>query len=351
MNVKVTLLNVKDGDAIIVELTKEGKALVIVIDGGQPGYYASKVKPALEKILSNHNKKAPDVVVCTHYDSDHIGGLIPLIEEYIDDIREVWIHKTPSLIKGFIEKAIQLESNNGLVHIESKDKKEIGSLFENYRGKQKKQLDIKADLILESLPQLKKLIDLIPADKLRQVFNKQHPLREWKEIAVLGPTKDYYKSLFPATQSFAQFIKEETEGTLEDGKQRLKILKSAGITSCDALKKDKDAKLTATNKASIIIAIDNSNGRYLFTGDAGIESFKKIPDYKTELKNIYFLKVPHHASDNNISRELIELMQPVYAYNTGDKYEDAAVLECLKAKARSKEVKSTKKLGDLFFDK
>jgi beta-lactamase superfamily II metal-dependent hydrolase len=350
MDVKVTMLNVKDGDAIIIELQKTDKTLVMVVDGGEPGYYKTKMKSKLEGVLKSHNKKAPDIVVCTHYDSDHIGGLIPLIEDYISEIKEVWVHKTPELLKGYIEKAI---------HLKEQKEKFVGDfalsnfkkLFENHQSPSKQLLDEKADLLIESLPQLKRLIDLIPASKLKQVYHKQRPLTDWQEIIVLGPTKTYYDSLFPSTKTFEQFILEEALESLPSEKAELRLLEKAGIKPCDTLKEDAETKLTSTNKASIIFAIDKADKRYLFTGDAGIESFKSIPNWETELKNLYFLKVPHHASDNNISKELIEFMQPVYAYNSGFKYQDDAVLKCLSEKQRNKEVKTTKTGDDLYFDK
>lgn len=119
----------------------------------------------------------------------------------------------------------------------------------------------------------------------------------------------------------------------------------AGIKPCDTLKKDAETKLTSTNKASIIITIDRADKINLFTGYAGIESFKSIPNWTTELKNLFFLKVPHHASNNNISKEMIELMQPVYAYNTGYIHQDDSVLKCISEKQRNKEVKTTKTDG------
>ncbi len=348
MEIKISMLNVKDGDAVIIELTKFDNSLVMVVDGGEPGYYKTKVKPKLEAILKSHKKKAPDVVVCTHYDSDHIGGLIPLIEDYITGIREVWIHKTPSLLKGYIEKAIHIQEQKEKF-VDDFALSNFKKLFEGYESPKKQLLNEKANLIIKSLPQLKRLIDLIPASKLKQVFHKQKPLKDWQEISVLGPTKEYYNTLFPSTKSFEQFITEESFESLPEEKYELRVLKMAGIKPCDSLKTELETKLSATNKASIILAIDKPEKRYLFTGDAGIESFKSIPNWQTELKNLYFLKVPHHASDNNISRELIELMQPVYAYNSGDKYQDDAVLKCISEKERNKEVKTTKTDGDLYF--
>lgn len=352
MEVKINMLNVKDGDAIIIELSKSTKTLVMVIDGGEQEYYLTKMKPKLTSILETHNKKAPDVVVCTHYDSDHIGGLIPLIKDYIKDIKEVWVHKTPDLITAYIEKANQLKYNNGLEHIKSKDNFLIESLFQEVNESDKKKLlDDKAQMIIESLPQLKTLLELIPASKLKQVFHHQKLLSDWPEITVLGPTKAYYNTLFPKGKVFESFLKEEAMETLISEKKHARTFELMGLSPCDTLKKDSETSLTATNKASIIVAIDNEKKRYLFTGDAGIHSFKAIPNWQKELKDLYFLKIPHHASDNNISKELIEIMNPIYAYNTGFRHQDDAVLECLKSKKRIKEVKSTKTDGDLYFNK
>lgn len=349
MDVKINMLNVKDGDAIIIELFKESKTLVIVIDGGEPEYYLEKLKPKLKSILLDHNKKAPDIVVCSHYDSDHIGSLILLLEDYISNIKEVWVHKTPALIEGYIEKAMYIIEGKGGHISTNPETHSFQKLFEGYNRGQKPLLDQRAQIILESLPQLKKLIDLIPASKLRQVFNKQHPLSDWQEITVLGPTRDFFNQLFPATKSFENFIKEEATAKLPSSKVVRLFKRMEGNGPCDRLKNDATSKITATNKASIIIAIDDDKKRYLFTGDAGIESFKKIPEWESELKDLYFLKVPHHASDNNLSKDLIELMRPMYVYNSGFKYQDDDILDCFKEKSRNKIVRTTKSDGDLVF--
>ena len=349
MKVKVTMLNVKDGDAIIIELTKPKKALVMVIDSGEPAFYKTKMKPKLEAILKVYNKKAPDIVVCTHYDSDHIGGLIPLIQDYISEIKEVWIHKTPLLLKASIENDIFLQTEIT---------KSIGDLglsifkgiFKNTAIPVNNLVAENANIILRSLPQLKRLIDLIPPSKLKQVFHKQNPLTDWPEITIMGPTKSYYDSLFPKNKTFEQFIIEEAIASTPTVATDLSFLKKVVKNPCDLLKKDGETKLTATNKASILLAIDKGTKRYLFTGDAGIESFKSVPDWQKELRNLYFLKIPHHASNNNISKELVELMQPMYAYTSGLKYQDEEVLQCFAAKKRNKEVKTTKTDGDLVFE-
>jgi hypothetical protein len=47
--------------------------------------------------------------------------------------------------------------------------------------------------------------------------------------------------------------------------------------------------------------------------------------------------------------DLIELMKPIYVYNSGRIFQDDDILDCFKAKQRNEVVKSTKSDGDLLF--
>jgi len=59
--------------------------------------------------------------------------------------------------------------------------------------------------------------------------------------------------------------------------------------------------------------------------------------------------MPHYASDNNISKELIELMQPIYVCDSGSKYQDCDVIDCFKEKSRNKIIKIAKSDVNLIF--
>jgi beta-lactamase superfamily II metal-dependent hydrolase len=339
MKIKVTVINVEDGDSIIVELNKPRKSLVMLIDGGKTGKYATAVKPQLDKILREHKKTAPDVVVCTHYDRDHIGGLIKLIEDKGDAIKEVWVHKTPELINGVIDDAEE--------HLNSPSRSGSSLLIEAISAVNtgNKVLDSLAvqhiQEVYESIGDLRTFLKIISKKtKVRHdMFHGLSPLKGWPEIKILGPTKTYFEELFPANKSKSRFLLDETIGmhvhTEGEAPRR------AAASPCDALKTDAAAKITPTNRASIIIAIDDAKRRYLFTGDAGVESFKRIPNWQTELKDLYFLKIPHHGSNNNMTKEISEVMQPVFAYNSGAGHTDAEVLDCFKSKSRCKDLRST----------
>lgn len=343
-------MNVGDGDAIIVSLDKENKNLIVVIDGGEQGDYITKVKPALVKLLLEKEKKAPDIVVATHYDSDHIGGLIPLIEDYIQYISEVWVHRSPELsreIGSFLKVDNELSTKlypNSFLFKNSNLKTENTSISEE-------AMAVKSDFIVKSLKQLENFLGKIPKAKIKHVYHG-YSFAEWPEIKVLGPTEAFYKSLFPKTMSLEQLIMEETIDykNVETINIQKKITSFISSTQnpCENLKTDTTAKLTPTNKASIILSIDKGNKRFLFTGDAGISSFKNIPNWQQELANIHWLKIPHHGSDNNISKEIIGIMKPEYADNSGDSYQDNYILDCIANNERSlRAPRSTKSNGNL----
>ena len=349
MNGTIKLLNVGDGDAIIVSLNKENKNLIVVIDGGESRHYREKVKPALEKLLQENGKTAPDIVVATHYDSDHIGGLIPLVEDYIHGINEVWVHRSPELCK---EVLTVFESRQGLKHIKSLDE----FIFENKlmsanSNIKEEAIMAKSNFIIESLKQLDTFLGKIPVDKVKHVYHG-YSYTGWPELKVLGPTEEFYNRLFPNTKSLEQLVIEETVDYMSEGianyQKRFTEFVSYGQNPCQSLKTDTTAKLTPTNKASIIISIDKDDKKFLFTGDAGITSFKEIPNWQVELANIHWLKIPHHGSDNNISTEIIDVMKPKYADNSGDRHQDNHVLDCIAKNERSQRIpRSTKNSGDL----
>ena len=59
-----------------------------------PRAYASLTPNTLDLnryILPEAGKRAPDIVISTHPDSDHIGGLHEIVEYYQSAVGEVWV--------------------------------------------------------------------------------------------------------------------------------------------------------------------------------------------------------------------------------------------------------------------
>ena len=64
------------------------------------------------------------------------------------------------------------------------------------------------------------------------------------------------------------------------------------------------------NENSIITFIKHHNNNFLFTGDAGVTAFNKLPELPS---NITLLKVPHHGADGVLNKEIITKFSPKYA--------------------------------------
>ena len=84
---KIHFLPVKHGDAFVLECSKEKNHGIIVVDGGPTG-----CGYVLQNTLNDSG--TPDLMVLTHYDDDHIGGILQMINTCRDDntipAKEVW---------------------------------------------------------------------------------------------------------------------------------------------------------------------------------------------------------------------------------------------------------------------
>ena len=60
--------------------------------------------------------------------------------------------------------------------------------------------------------------------------------------------------------------------------------------------------------------------KFLFTGDAGVEAFANIHKcHRNMIKNVYWLKVPHHGSKHNLDSKSILYLHPKVAYISTEK--------------------------------
>ncbi len=83
---QIFFLDVGQGDAAVVRMPN---GMVMVVDGGQRSVEFDYGERVLVPFLRAHNMRRVDVVVATHPHSDHIGGLVALLEDipvghYID---------------------------------------------------------------------------------------------------------------------------------------------------------------------------------------------------------------------------------------------------------------------------
>lgn len=101
-NVNIEVLPAGYGDCIFMSIHKENKVFNILVDGGLAStYYNVKERRnpmgPLRALLSHLKDKGHyiDLLICTHVDDDHIGGIRKWFEKDFpskDFVHEIWIN-------------------------------------------------------------------------------------------------------------------------------------------------------------------------------------------------------------------------------------------------------------------
>lgn len=82
------------GDALWVECARDGRPWRMVVDGGPPEAYGA-LKARIDALAPG--ERVFDVVVVSHIDSDHIGGMLPLLAREDIDVGDVWFNALAQL--------------------------------------------------------------------------------------------------------------------------------------------------------------------------------------------------------------------------------------------------------------
>ncbi len=87
--IRVEMLPARLGDCLLVECARDdGPPWRMLVDGGPPDTW-----PLLERRLARLDDPRLDVVVITHIDSDHIGGMVPFMSsEYAAQVGDFWFN-------------------------------------------------------------------------------------------------------------------------------------------------------------------------------------------------------------------------------------------------------------------
>lgn len=352
MNFEINMINVEDGDAILLQLRKENKKALIVIDGGYSQHY-TKLKKRVYELLPDFENKI-DLIVCTHYDNDHLEGISLLLDDCKKDeieIGEIWLHKIDDsleeTIKGMEEK-LKLE-----IEVSIPERKRLWELNHALTGFKKidEYNSTFDNLVIENYNFLKTLLKKILTygleDKVKQV-TRGFALSGFEEFKVISPTTKYYNDFLPKLRD-EKFLNEisnsirekflvEEEKTIEE-----QILDTT--SPCERLMK-RSTGVTPTNMVSIVTLLKVNDLKLLFTGDSGIESYQKQSLLDTDLKDLDWLQLPHHGSKYNTSSIMLEHFNPRIVFVSGEGIENrpsSNIIKCLETKRRFEEYHVTNK--------
>lgn len=270
----------KSGDAILIrigtfsyEKQKENDQTVILIDSGYTG-----TSEIIEDYLHDYYRtKTINKVFITHPDTDHISGLLKLLDS--ESVK--------------IEKTFILDPWNHSLELyhKIKDKRVTPNSIE-------KKLE-------ETMSKLATVLDKL-GSKNTEVF--AGCCDEKLGLYILGPTKEYYENLL---LEFPGMEKERNVSTE-------KIYMDKHTEYDPSFKHFLDnPKTSARNDSSLIICLCDTQQKpiALFTGDAGVPSIKRALYFaerktKLNLKDIDWFQLPHHGSLKNIDEEILDDLIP-----------------------------------------
>lgn len=257
---KIKVLPAGCGDCIIISFDDGDRVKNILIDGGAGTVYDDVLKSEILNIRKTQQKI--DLLIITHTDNDHIGGIIKFIEDdnLNDCIEEVWFNSWTN----FEGKPVKLSHN----------KKEISAGHA-------KTLESK---LLEMNIWQKELIH----QGIFRNYNKA-------QITVVSPNENSLNNL-------RNYLKDEFNiSESDDRKKSIELLQQRKFKEDDKI----------PNGSSIAFVFEYESKKILFTGDSfpsivleGLERMKFIDNNK-KVKFDY-VKLSHHASKYNTSDEFLK---------------------------------------------
>lgn len=266
---KINLFHSGNGEAILINAKNKN----ILIDGGLAGTYL-EIKKKLEKI------KNLDLVILTHYDDDHIYGLIKLFQDKKNNlkIKKLWAN---------LENQLS-EENLYKVGVQPSEVKRSGY----------------ANLYLQSL---------IPNHQ--EIWNKE-PILKGKHLDFKNGLK--IDVMLPTTTILSELSKDLKKELKEKANRCERFLRTR-TTSNDyhktieeLLAEKYDEDISIVNISSIVTLFTCDDKKYLFTGDCTSSHLKnelKELGYSSKNKlELELFKLPHHGSENNFDSSILDII-------------------------------------------
>ncbi len=272
MGIRFEFFEAGCGDSILVS-TDEGTN--ILIDGGVAKTYSLKLKYKIEEI-KNKNLFL-DLVVLTHYDDDHIAGLLKLLDNEKHKVRQ----SISLIIKEFwfnsFDNALVYETNF------------------SYKTSAKQQIKFDA-YIKELIPHIKYRALLSTDSKIDFLIGRANDIK----LTLLSPNNEKLSKLFNKYQK--ENKNYQTSSMSNDYNFSVEEL------SQKEFKKDN----SLTNGSSIAFILHYKNMNFLLLGDAHIDSIvdslKKLGYSSKNRLHLEFVKLSHHGSSKNLNREFLNLI-------------------------------------------
>jgi beta-lactamase superfamily II metal-dependent hydrolase len=314
----------KNGDCFLVSLAKEDASRKhFLIDCG----YIDTFEKYLKKDLIEIGEKNESIerMILTHIDADHISGALKFLKdnnsERFVEIKEIWHNtfrhlfkknqieidkKQERILKQIIQRGYSIEKvdKKGEYEISAKQGTTLGALI--LQGQYSWNSDFYENAVCINsqreiiVDQEIKLFLLSPnEEKLEKLKNF------WKnELDKYGINYNSSSGSVLYDDAFEMTMSWEREKT----KKHPKTISATKETVEDLLQHPFEEDTTATNGSSISFILQIQEKKLLFLADAHPDLItQSLKEYQKDDIIIFdFIKVSHHGSFSNISKELLE---------------------------------------------
>jgi beta-lactamase superfamily II metal-dependent hydrolase len=265
------------GDAITLRYGNlhgpRSEQVVVVIDGGWP----SNGKDVISVVKDRYGTEEIDLVISTHPDSDHVGGLKVVLEEM--DVGELWMHKPWDYAES-VRKYVTSGHAGGFTTFSKK----LQAALSEAR-------DLEQIATRRGIPIIEPFAGVQTADGV---------------ISVLGPSEDYYDSL---AENFGMTPIQVVEKKLAMAAAKIKRL--IHETPDNELLEDPPPNCVSNrNNSSTVLWLRLDSTTMLLTSDAGAEALDaalNVADYNG-LGFADRVQIPHHGSRKNVGPTLLDRM-------------------------------------------
>lgn len=358
---KLKIFQADKGDCLLVT-SSDGR--LMLVDGGMSSSYSEHVAPELAKLRSSG--LAIDLVYVSHIDSDHIGGVLRLM----DDLVQWRVHEfqtesgnvnhpkpknpRPPEIKGIWHNAFHetLGENSGQVADMLAAAVKILSANVTERTA---SLTSACHGLVTSEFQAARLSRRIGLHQLNIPLNEQaggklimvRPTPSATELgtmrlSVIAPFKEDLRKLRDQWNKWLvrnEKLLEEIERSSRADEKRLRENEMDRIFVPlfeKAAKLGERKRVTLPNLASVMVLVEELGKSVLLTGDGHADDILKGLEHLGKLQgghiHVNVLKVQHHGSENNIHPEFCRAVTAdryIFCANGDDENPDLRVLETI----------------------
>ena len=286
MSLRIEFIKALHGDSILITSESKQGNIRILVDGGPEYSFRSRepgeqrdghLKRVLDDLRKDNHKI--DLVILTHVDDDHIGGLLKAFEhpDYLSQMANRIIFNSGQLIhEHFNESNISLNDISGNFEGNADTSISQGASFENFISR----LGLwDRRLICQSM--VYELLDI--------------------KLTFLSPNDKYLRKLLVKWEKEVGL--PETSANDTDYKHSY-----AELLASDKFIEDKSIH----NGSSLSFILERNEQRFVFLGDAFpstiIEGLRILGYSEEKPLKAELVKISHHGSKGNTNSELLKLI-------------------------------------------